>query len=535
MTPALRCQYIYDLNLELLDTTAFLAAYLRLSAVAQKENDKRTRWALRFEYFRQRHALNLTPNETIELAEALLKDAKSEGYQVEQILAEHYVQFEKYHAKQISNEQMYAYILSEFESMETAGFEKFIPYDPARLLYHSGKFMYDLEDFEKALKILLKAETYAEKKDRGLQIWIFIINLIESIYQQQNQYDKGILYAKKILETVRNCPSQKMEQQRLCRTWQGIAAIDLADMLVKQGKFAEGEIYADQGYASIKATGEEDMQAEFDALLVLVPTKLELGKMDEAANLLRRLDYIHKTEGKKEYYYFKNIRYYEAYAKYYEKLGNLSEAWRFASLARPLQDSLGRRNDARKFEKIQQRHEAEKYSEQLRLVESEKQLQKMLRNAALLIILLIGGLAYGNYHRLQYKRRQALKELESAKNELATFTRHLKEKSELAENLHAEIERLSKSGDRSEYLEKLTHSTILTEEDWAQFRSIFEKVYPDFIADRKTQYPALTQAEIRYLVLEKLQLSTHEMANMLGVSDGTIRQTRMRLKRKLTS
>ncbi len=529
----MRGRYIHDLNLGSLDTSAFLSAYHRLSAAAQQENDKRALWALRFAYFRQRHALKLPDDETVRLADELLKVANAEGFGVEQLLAEHYVQFEKYHSEQLSIEQMYAFILGEFERMQAIGLEKFTPYEPARLLYHSGKFMYDLEDYEKALKILLTAGPYAEKTESGLQIWIFIMNLIESIYQQQNQYDNGILYAKKILETTVNCPSQKPEQQRLCRIWQGIAAIDLANMLVKQGKFAEGEIFAGQGYASMKSTGEEDLQAEFDALLVLVPTKLELGKLNEAASLLRRLDYIHKTEGNKDYYYFKNIRYYEAYAKYHEKKGELSEAWRFASLARPLQDSLDRRNDARKFEKIQQRLDAVKYSEQLRLVESEKQLQKMLRNAALVIMLLIGGLAYGNYHRLQYKRRQALKELDSAKNELETFTRHLKEKSELAENLHAEIERLSKSGERSEYLEKLTRSTILTDDDWTQFRSIFEKVHPDFIAEQKTLHPGLTQAELRYLVLDKLGLSTQEMAHMLGVSDGTIRQTRMRLKRKM--
>jgi hypothetical protein len=311
--------------------------------------------------------------------------------------------------------------------------------------------------------------------------------------------------------------------------------LNLANMLVKQGKFAEGEVFASQGYASLKATGEEDPQAEFDALLILVPTKLELHKLDEAASLLCRMDQIHKTVGSKEYYYFKNIRFFEAYAKYHELQGDLSAAYRYANLAKPLQDSLRRRNDAHKLEKIQQQLEAQKFTDKIRMIENEKQLQTMLRNALLVILVLVLALAYGNFHRMRYLRRQSLKELQAAKNELENFTQHLREKSELAENLRSEIERLSNSGERSEYLEKLTRSTILTDDDWAQFRNLFEKVHPDFIAEQKNLYPGLTQAELRYLVLEKLQLSTHEMASMLGVSDGTIRQTRMRLKRKITS
>jgi hypothetical protein len=234
-----------------------------------------------------------------------------------------------------------------------------------------------------------------------------------------------------------------------------------------------------------------------------------------------------------DFFLKKDIRFLEAHAKYHEKRGDFSAAYRYAALAKPLQDSFERRNDARKYEKIQQRLDAEKYSEQLRLVESEKQLQKWLRNAALAILALVSALGFANYRRLQAKRRLALAELETARNELADFTQSFKEKSELAENLRLEMEKLSAKGERSQYLEQLTHSTILTDEDWTKFRSVFEKVHPDFIAEQKTLHPDLTQAELRYLVLEKLQLSTHEMANMLGVSDGTIRQTRMRMKKKV--
>lgn len=538
MSDAERLSYVHELKREWQDTASFLAWYRPLIAVAKSENDEKTIWALHYEHFQQRHSLKTLGSNTGELENELLEAAKRFGLEKEALVASHYVNFGKYNHQQESSEQLYSYILLEYERMDELGFENFKRFDIARLLYHSGRFMFQLEDYEKALKILLTAGKYVQPTDsEGLQVWMFINNHIQSIYQRQKQYDLSIPYAKKIIEVTSKCPVQRPSEELFCKTWLGIASVDIASMLVGQGKYEEGERYANEGYALLKSPLDAEpywLRAEYDMLQILISTKLELKKLDEAGPLLKRAAEIASILDQKEKpEYFKHVKFYQNYARYYELKGDYAEAVRYANFAKPLQDSLERRNDARTLEKIQQRMAAEKYTEQLNLVEKEKQLQTMLRNAAIVIMLLMGALAFANYKRLQNKRKQAAAELEAAKGELATFTQSLREKSELAENLCLELDKLSRSGERSEYLEKLTRSTILTDEDWSQFRSIFEKVHPNFIETQKTQFPDLTQAELRYLVLEKLQLTTHEMANMLGVSDGTIRQTKMRMKRKI--
>jgi hypothetical protein len=537
MSTSKRLTYLHDLKKDWKDTTEFLAWYRPLVAVAESENDDKTTWALYYEHFQQRHALKTMGNNVGESEAELLEAAKEFGLEHERLVSEHYVNFGKYNHHQMSSEQLYSFILLEYERMDELGFENFKQFDIARLLFHSGRFMFQLEDYEKALKILLTAEKYTDSSSNGLQVWIFVKNHIQSIYQRQKHYDLSIPYAKKIIEVTSKCTSQKPFDELFCKTWLGIASVDIASMLIGQGKYEEGERYANEGYALLKSPLDGEaywLRAEYDMLQVLIETKLELKKMDEAGALLKRTAEIASIlDQKEDPEYFKHVKFYQSYARYYELRGDYAAAVRYANFAKPLQDSLDRRNDARRLEKIQQRMAAEKYTEQLKLVESEKQLQTMLRNAAIVIMLLMGGLAFGNYKRLQYKRRQAAAELNAARGELATFTQSLREKSELAENLRLELDKLSRSGERSEYLEKLTRSTILTDEDWTQFRSIFEKVHPNFIETQKTLYPELTQAELRYLVLEKLQLTTHEMANMLGVSDGTIRQTKMRMKKKV--
>jgi hypothetical protein len=224
--------------------------------------------------------------------------------------------------------------------------------------------------------LLRVGERFIEPSGNNWHIYILVLNHIQTIYQDQKDFDQGLEYARKILCFAQTVQHDDPEQRRFFRQWQGLASVDIASMLVGQGKFAEGETYADQG--------------------------LRTGKSEHPV---------------------------------------------------------------------------------------------------------------GHYDRPKPRIRSL------------AGTR-------LAAQLRLELEKLSASGERSQYLEQLMQSTILTEDDWLRFQTVFEKVHPGFMEEQKALYPDLTPAELRYLVLEKLQLSTHEMANMLGVSDKTVRQTRVRLRRK---
>ena len=74
---------------------------------------------------------------------------------------------------------------------------------------------------------------------------------------------------------------------------------------------------------------------------------------------------------------------------------------------------------------------------------------------------------------------------------------------------------------------------ILTKADWNSFSILFSRLHPTFIPKIEAKFPSLTQTEVRYLVLLKMELSHKDMANLLVVSDDAIRQTVRRIKRKL--
>lgn len=524
-----------------LDTATLRTTLSQLCRVAQEEGDARSVFVLKFRQYKHRGRLNESIETALQWINELEAFARDHKLEVETIVAHHYAMFEAHGLKKIPNERLYAEVLNTYERMESVGFERFKPYNTAALLWHLGQFMYKLGDLERMHKYLHAAEPFLAYTERDHLHTILVLNHLQAYHQKKKEHAKAIEYAQKILDFSQDLHPNDPSIQRRLRFWGGLSLLDIASMRVEQGDLSEGERYADAGYrlsvADHTNQALEGVRGEYDALQVLLTVKLKTGKLDEAGALIRRAEILQKilnTDPNLENYYFAPLKFYNNCAQYHALRGDAASALRFTNLARALQDSLDRRNDARKYEQIQQRHEAEKYTTKLRMVEQEKQMQTLLRNAALLILLLTLALAWVNYRRLQAKRQQALAELEAAKHELKNFAHAFREKSEIAENLRLEMEHLASRGERSQYLEQLTNATILTDDDWVRFRSVFEKVHPGFIEAQKNEHPDLTQAELRHLVLEKLGLGTHEMANILGVSDGTIRQTRMRLRRKIS-
>lgn len=531
-----RSKFIHGLRLESLDSAAFLSAYYPLLAFAEADKDWRMAWDLRFQYFLQRGNLQCNSQENIELLTRLKETATEEGFEIGQIIVQHYLVFEKYYTEGLPHGAVYTNALQEFEQMRDIGFEKFIDYQLIWMLYHNGRFMYELGDLDKAFQFLRVAEKFIEPTESGGYMYILILNHLQAMYQQKHNVSEGIRYAQKILQFAQNPPSKKQHELSFYRQWQGLSSSDIAAMLVSQGKYAESEPYANQAYQLSISTDTTDLtmqSLEYTALQVLVSTKLEMGALMEAVPLMHRLDMLYEQVGGMYEHYFNNIKYFECRARFHEMKSEFAEAVHFSKLAQPLKDSLSRRNDARHLEQLKQRLESEKYTEKLRLLEKERALQMWLRNAAFIILALVLALAYIYFKRLNRQRQERIAELEKAKKALAEMVQNFRQKSAMAESLRSEIEKLAQAGERSEYLEQLTNSTILTEDDWLGFRQLFEKVHPGYLEQLKISHPALTPAEIRYLTLEKLHLNTHEMTKILGVTASAIRKARARMRKKV--
>ena len=82
-------------------------------------------------------------------------------------------------------------------------------------------------------------------------------------------------------------------------------------------------------------------------------------------------------------------------------------------------------------------------------------------------------------------------------------------------------------------IDELSSLTILTEDEWSKFKTLFEKVYPGFFLRLKGKAPDITIAEQRTAALTRLHLTSKEMAAMLGISVDSVHKAKQRLRQRL--
>ena len=168
----------------------------------------------------------------------------------------------------------------------------------------------------------------------------------------------------------------------------------------------------------------------------------------------------------------------------------------------------------------------------------------MLRNilvAGLIVVFLIALLII-NRQRLKEKiktekseqeKLRMEQEIASAKEQMKMFTDNIIEKTSLIEKMEAQAKDKAASSEQQIIISELSQQTILTEEDWLKFKTLFEKIHPGFFIKLKQKFHDITVAEQRMAALIRLNLTMRQMASMLGISTDSVRKTRQRLRQRL--
>lgn len=202
--------------------------------------------------------------------------------------------------------------------------------------------------------------------------------------------------------------------------------------------------------------------------------------------------------------------------------------------------TLALRNDYNLLTKKEMEKELAVYQERQSVMSAKIKEQLMWRNllwGALACALVVSLMVFykGNKRfRMEQDRSRLLQEqteleLSASRDQLRLFTSTIQEKSRQIEMFENNID----VNQQNETLEHLRQNTILTEDEWSRFKSLFEKAYPGFFARANHQFPNLTTGEMRFIALIKLGFTTREMASTLGVSPVSVRSIRSRLLKKL--
>ena len=121
------------------------------------------------------------------------------------------------------------------------------------------------------------------------------------------------------------------------------------------------------------------------------------------------------------------------------------------------------------------------------------------------------------------------KELTSASLQIVAKNKILSDISKMTDDYYS-----AKSIDRESYngLQKIVRENLNIDKDWEQFKELFEKVHQDFFTGLKTNFPGLTENELRLCAYLKINLQNKEIAKILNVSPQTVTTSRYRIRKK---
>jgi len=164
----------------------------------------------------------------------------------------------------------------------------------------------------------------------------------------------------------------------------------------------------------------------------------------------------------------------------------------------------------------------------------------------LLVSILVSSLIY--FYNLKKRHRaekqlvkkervlelQKNKELLEVKNkELTTFTLKLIEKDGFLNELKEKIEDKKEKISLQEIKQIIKKITINNAENWEEFEAKFVDVNKEFYENLHAHFPKLTRGDRKLCALLKLNLSSKEMARLMGISVESVHTMRYRLRKKL--
>lgn len=137
----------------------------------------------------------------------------------------------------------------------------------------------------------------------------------------------------------------------------------------------------------------------------------------------------------------------------------------------------------------------------------------------------------------EYKRKLAEADLKLSKASysLGAYIDYIKDRNRQIEELQDKVlsSNYTSVDDYSQDLEELLQSHLMTDENWFRFKAAFKKRYPNYIHYINTEFPGLTDSNLRLVFLCKLGLTNREIANLLGVTPEAIKKAKQRLRIKL--
>lgn len=410
----------------------------------------------------------------------------------------------------------------------------------------AGYSYFNIEQYNEAITNIRNCLDNLPHPETNLKIYILSLDMLGTLYDRIQKYDSSSYYYRTIhttLEHYENNYSNFKEgyhnfDKDYYELWKGIADGGIGRAMVKRGKYEEGEIYLNNNIRISQQYNQKNDIAKALNSLALID---EAKKNYQKAISLRRRAYQNAVESKTDY---EIIQSSKALETLYKSINRYDSSYYFTDKKYLAEQRLLNKISETKHQVVQNKLQHENL---LHLIDDAEQIikkQRNTRNFILIGIVLLLMLIYYFYKRNVYKQKlkildlekereiselklaQSQQEILEAKEQLEAFKNKLQHNQTILDNFS------TLNSTPVESIPELQYLTILTKEDWENFKKLFNKVHPNYIYAIREKYPQISEAELRYICLVKLNLSQSEIASALGISDSSIRVTWHRMRKK---
>lgn len=371
-----------------------------------------------------------------------------------------------------------------------------------------------------------KLQEYAEKSLKiGLEqndtnIIAHSYSALSIVYNDRKEYKKDLELNLKALKLKEGKPDLSLYYNNLAVSYTGIGDYETA---IKYAKLAE------EGYKGDTLEVIGSIMNEIRALAMA-------NRVSEAESKMKKIETMVKQYGQhpdERYLHWLNYLILDAKKDYKKALQHFIKYHEMDSVLTSKAHHL-------QYAQAETAYETKKKEQKNEQLAAQIQKQKFTFGGIGLGLLSLGSFFYFQRNRLKIKNKlleteQALSQekLHNAEQALVNYTNSLRERNDAFEKMKADLDLKNTSSERDTIIVQLTQASIMTDEQWRDFRQKFERVYPNFFNQIQLSVPDITESEKRFAALTKLGMTGNEIALMLGVSPESVIKTRYRFRKKL--
>ena len=393
-----------------------------------------------------------------------------------------------------------------------------------------AELLYRVREYGECIRYAKKAVAAWQRSPNEFKPFtVSCMNTVALGYHRQQLYESALIFYNQALELAKQIKDT---------VWTGIVSGNIGQIFYAQGKYDTAYALLKGDYNASKAKGLFDNAG--NSLQWAARTNLALGNKATALAEVREAFQLLKQWPDANY--LRNAYYTST--QIFREMGNYDSAFYYNNLYSKINDSLEKvvATSSLAISKAKLNDETSRYN--IQNLNKEKRSQLLLRNIIIAAIVVLSFVVVLTVNRQRLKEKlktekaeqeklRMEQEVASAKEQLKMFTENLVEKTNLIEKLESQAKGKQATSEQQAIISELSRQTILTEEDWNKFRSLFEKIYPGFFVNLQEKVSDITIAELRMAALTRLHLSTNQIASILGISVNSVYKTKQRLRQRL--